>query len=78
MLKNILKVNGAQKLNKSEQKTINGGGLTAFGCASSCPPGCLNCMSSGSVSCGAGTNVQCNNGAPAGYNTCYVCFNNYK
>ena len=28
MLKNILKLKGAQKLTKNEQKTINGGGRT--------------------------------------------------
>lgn len=36
MLKNVLKLNGVQKLNKNEQKSINGGG---FGPCSWAPSG---------------------------------------
>ena len=45
MLKNILKLDGAQKLSKNEQKNINGGGAKPFknyycvdGMPDSCPP----------------------------------------
>lgn len=37
MLKNILNLNGAQSLNKAEQKEINGGGLIGVG-GGICPP----------------------------------------
>ena len=33
MLKNILELNGAQELNKSEQKKINGSGLVIIDCS---------------------------------------------
>lgn len=44
MLKNILKLEGALKLSKNEQKNINGGGAKPFkydycdGTTDSCPP----------------------------------------
>ncbi len=46
MLKNILKLDGVQKLNKGEQKSIHGGALT---CDShhDCPPGQGCCANAG-------------------------------
>jgi len=39
MLKHILKLEGAQTLNKKEQKSINGGGTAFCGTAQSCGDG---------------------------------------
>jgi hypothetical protein len=40
MLKNILNLDGAQQLSKSEQKTINGGKIACWGTTNtSCPSG---------------------------------------
>jgi hypothetical protein len=48
MLKNILKLEGAQKLTKNEQNNINGG--IAFVCCEWCADGsCLDWTSSGAV-----------------------------
>ena len=38
MLKNILKLNGAQEMSKKELQSINGGGRAL--CMQYCPPGC--------------------------------------
>jgi hypothetical protein len=53
MLKNILKLNGAQKLSKTEQKSINGGiPYCAIGCSKNYGGSCfsqnlLNCCIKG-------------------------------
>jgi hypothetical protein len=48
MLKNILKIEGAQKLSKNEQKSINGGAISG--------PTCGNLICSGGQIC---TNEVC-------------------
>ena len=48
MLKNILKLNGAQEMSKNEQKTIQGG-YAFYRCAKGCPDGYRCC--SGIVHC---------------------------
>ena len=55
MLKNILKLDGAQQLSKNEQKSINGGicaGQTLFSCYSK-----VNCLDEGGK--WTGTNINC-------------------
>ena len=49
MLKNILKVNGAQQLSKTEQGTINGGGPLSVTCDGyfTCLSDCINGTCSG-------------------------------
>jgi hypothetical protein len=47
MLKNILKLEGAQKLTRNEQKSINGGGCVILCCPDtgcSCVPKGVACM----------------------------------
>lgn len=46
MLKNILKLDGAQQLSKNEQKTINGGITQA------CAESMLGCRIKGTTACG--------------------------
>jgi hypothetical protein len=43
MLKNILKLEGAQKLTKNEQKSINGGGNCRCSPLGIVKPGCKPC-----------------------------------
>ncbi|WP_268848079.1 hypothetical protein [Flavobacterium aestivum] len=47
MLKNILNLEGAQKLSKKEQKSLNGG-ITRF---NTCPYGTHQCEDSGPYKC---------------------------
>ena len=53
MLKNILKLEGAQKLTKNEQIRINGGKVAE---ASGCPSGTFSCNCMGSTSCESSVN----------------------
>lgn len=60
MLKNILKLNGAQELSKSEQTSINGGGnfiITNIPCAN-----IFDCLAAGTDRCYFGPNSAPGNG----------------
>jgi hypothetical protein len=64
MLKNILKLEGAQKLSKNEQKEINGGNILPIGIPTRCRRGNGNDGQSCSVDspCTGPGNPECFNG----------------
>ena len=69
MLKNILKLNGAQQLSKSEQGSINGGGPLQEQCGDGCNVGgCPTHLTCVQVFCGP-------NGPFGGTNTGWTCTN---
>jgi len=63
MLKNILKVNGAQKMSKNELQTINGGGFAA-----ACTGDCNDCQE------GSGSSGVCQRVIGPGFDCHYECF----
>lgn len=58
MLKNILNLDGAQKLTKNEQKNISGGMVAPD---SACPSGTFSCNCMGKISCESSVNSCWNN-----------------
>ena len=59
MLKNILKLDGAQKLSKNEQKSINGGVVKAYTCKDLVCPAGMHCeLSNGIPGCYGPVNYE--------------------
>jgi hypothetical protein len=64
MLKNILKLDGAQQLSKKEQKEINGGKINCTSKSNNCPAG--QCCKVGNYCGPIGGPVLCYAPAPGG------------
>ena len=74
MLKNILNLNGAQSLNKTEQKAINGGGPITVGGGQTCPPGAYIALVLCESVCGTLGQCIADNDIP----NCYTCNYDHK